>query len=183
MQAAFVAQKALAIAQILMYTHLAAAQVMAIPGDVTKVMGFSLSSLIMAQGYASAGLMGAMAIGQVAGGGGGGSTYAGAYDKGGVIPYGQYGIVGEYGPEIVQGPAHVTGREATARKLGGGGSEYNITLSPQITVTTQGSDSGGTDKENAKQVAEMVRGVVMSTLTEQTRPNGALDTWIRNQRK
>lgn len=180
-KAAFVAQKALAIAQILMYTHLAAAQAMAIPGDTTKVLGMSLASFITAQGYASAGLVAALAIGQLSGGGSGGSgSYAGAYDKGGVIPYGQYGIVGEYGPEIVQGPAHVTGREATAKKLGGGGGEYAITLAPQIVVQVV-EDAGGDAAGRGKEVADMVKGVVMSTLVEQTRPNGALDNWIRNR--
>ncbi|CAI1627442.1 phage tail tape measure protein [Serratia entomophila] len=43
-----------------------------------------------------------------------GSGYAGAFDKGGDIPRGQFGIVGERGPEIVNGPANVTGRRKTA---------------------------------------------------------------------
>lgn len=53
-----------------------------------------------------------------------GSNYSGAYDDGGQIPAGKVGIVGEYGPEIVKGPASVTGRLATARAMqesGGGG--------------------------------------------------------------
>lgn len=40
--------------------------------------------------------------------------YAGAYDSGGHIPRGQWGIVGENGPEVVNGPANVTGRKSTA---------------------------------------------------------------------
>lgn len=36
------------------------------------------------------------------------------HDKGGRIPAGQIGIVGEFGPEIVTGPANVTSRKATA---------------------------------------------------------------------
>lgn len=40
--------------------------------------------------------------------------FAGMYDSGGVIPRGQFGIVGENGPEIVNGPAHVTSRRRTA---------------------------------------------------------------------
>lgn len=40
--------------------------------------------------------------------------YAGAYDSGGRIPRGQWGIVGESGPEVVDGPANVTGRKNTA---------------------------------------------------------------------
>ncbi|MDL4385844.1 phage tail tape measure protein [Citrobacter braakii] len=40
--------------------------------------------------------------------------FAGAYDSGGHIPRGQFGIVGENGPEIIDGPANITGRKNTA---------------------------------------------------------------------
>ena len=40
--------------------------------------------------------------------------FAGAYDSGGHIPRGQWGIVGENGPEVVDGPVNVTGRKNTA---------------------------------------------------------------------
>jgi len=46
-------------------------------------------------------------------------NYAGAYDKGGDIPSGSWGIAGENGPEVIQGPAHVTSTKATAALLGG----------------------------------------------------------------
>ncbi|MBP2844061.1 phage tail tape measure protein [Dickeya oryzae] len=42
------------------------------------------------------------------------SPFAGMYDSGGVIPPGQFGIVGENGPEIVNGPARITSRRRTA---------------------------------------------------------------------
>lgn len=42
-----------------------------------------------------------------------GASFAGAYDAGGDIPAGMFGIVGEKGPEIVAGPASVTGRRDT----------------------------------------------------------------------
>lgn len=45
---------------------------------------------------------------------GGFPAYAGMYDTGGIIPRGQFGIVGENGPEIVNGPANVTSRRRTA---------------------------------------------------------------------
>jgi TP901 family phage tail tape measure protein len=184
-KAAFVAQKALAIAQILMYTHLAAAQAMTIPGDPMKVMGIPLASFITAQGYASAGLVAALSIGQLAGksGNSGSGSYAGAYDDGGFIPYNSYGIVGEYGPEIVHGPANVTSREKSAKRLAGSGAEYNITLAPQITVQTADGGSGGDANRQARDLTAAVRKTVMDTLQEQTRPNGALDIWIRNQRR
>lgn len=51
-----------------------------------------------------------------------GGMFAGFFDSGGNIPAGRYGIVGEIGPEIVRGPAVVTGRLETEKQLGGGGS-------------------------------------------------------------
>ena len=42
------------------------------------------------------------------------TNFSGAYDKGGYIAAGQYGIVGELGPEIIQGPVNVTSRKKTA---------------------------------------------------------------------
>ncbi|QXO06655.1 tape measure protein [Acinetobacter phage Effie] len=42
-----------------------------------------------------------------------GALLAGAFDNGGYIPDGKFGIVGEYGPEIIQGPVAVTGRKTT----------------------------------------------------------------------
>ncbi|MDH2395601.1 phage tail tape measure protein [Providencia rettgeri] len=43
-----------------------------------------------------------------------GMKNAGMFDSGGFIPRGQFGIAGEYGPEIVNGPAHITSRKSTA---------------------------------------------------------------------
>ncbi|MDH4581371.1 hypothetical protein E8F20_05710 [Pseudomonas sp. BN415] len=46
------------------------------------------------------------------------SSFAGLFDRGGPIPAGGWGIVGERGPEIVRGPANVTGRQETAQMMG-----------------------------------------------------------------
>lgn len=40
--------------------------------------------------------------------------FAGMYDNGGTIPRGQFGIAGENGPELINGPANVTSRRRTA---------------------------------------------------------------------
>ncbi|HDL8401555.1 TPA: phage tail tape measure protein [Yersinia enterocolitica] len=42
------------------------------------------------------------------------AKYTGEYDNGGTIPLGKFGVVGERGPEIINGPAHITGRRNTA---------------------------------------------------------------------
>lgn len=47
--------------------------------------------------------------------------FAGLFDKGGYIPAGQWGITGEFGPEITLGPTQVVGREKTANLLRQGG--------------------------------------------------------------
>lgn len=46
---------------------------------------------------------------------GGFPAFAGMYDTGGNIPVGQFGVVGENGPEIVGGPVSVTSRRRTAQ--------------------------------------------------------------------
>ncbi|GKX44584.1 phage tail tape measure protein [Pectobacterium odoriferum] len=42
------------------------------------------------------------------------ARYSGAYDNGGRIPLGEFAVVGEHGPEIVEGPVNVTSRKKTA---------------------------------------------------------------------
>lgn len=64
-----------------------------------------------------------------------GAGFAGAYDKGGTIPQDMFGIVSEYGNELVngvmvkgsQGGSRVVGREETAQMMSGqGGSIFNV---------------------------------------------------------
>ena len=64
-------------------------------------------------------------------GGGGsvfGSLFAGLFDKGGTIPAGKFGIAGENGPEIVNGPASIMSTADTASYMGGGGTTVNYTI-------------------------------------------------------
>lgn len=58
--------------------------------------------------------------------GGLGDLFAGLFDGGGAIPSGRFGIVGERGPEIVTGPAHVTSRADTARIMQGAGANIQF---------------------------------------------------------
>lgn len=165
-KAAFAVQKALGVAQIILMTEVAASQAMGdmtIPFTSTKI---ALASMIRAQGYASAGFAAALAIGEVSG------NYSGAYDKGGYIPTGKWGIVGEYGPEIVNGPAHVTGREETARKLGGGGD--SVTIAPVINVQYTSEQGSETSEDDARAMAGTIKAVVIDTIRDQMRPNGLL---------
>jgi hypothetical protein len=67
------------------------------------------------------------------------ANYAGAHDLGGDIPAGKWGIAGEYGPEIVNGPAHVVSRTETAKMLGGGSQSQ----APQNLMVNLGFDLHG----------------------------------------
>jgi len=100
----FAASKAFAVAKATMDMYTAISAAMAVGGP----LGWAQIGPIMAS-------MSAL-IGQISS-----ISYSGAYDKGGIIPSGKWGIVGEYGPEIVQGPANVTSREKTAELLRGSG--------------------------------------------------------------
>lgn len=44
---------------------------------------------------------------------GGGGGFLGLFDNGGNIPRGKWGIAGEFGPEVIKGPASVTSRKDT----------------------------------------------------------------------
>jgi hypothetical protein len=70
-----------------------------------------------------------------------GTTFAGTFDNGGVIPAGQSGIVSEYGDELVngvmvKGPARVTSREDTAKMMNSGGSSVSILIENRIDGAT-----------------------------------------------
>lgn len=57
-------------------------------------------------------------------------AFAGAFDRGGRIPAGKWGIAGERGPEIIQGPAQVTSRRETAEMMKGEGVTVNVQNAP-----------------------------------------------------
>lgn len=77
-------------------------------------------------------------------------TFSGAYEHGGMIPAGQFGLVGEAGPEMVRGPAVVTSARTTADMYGrGNGSTAPVSIqiinnAPGIKVEKQ---EGISDKD------------------------------------
>lgn len=71
------------------------------------------------------------------GGGPVGGLFAGFFDKGGRIPSGQVGMVGEVGPELVRGPAQVTSRRETAQMMQGGGVTVNVNNAPPGTQVNE----------------------------------------------
>lgn len=108
-KALFAAQKAMAIPSMIVSTEEGAAKALALG----PVAGPIAASAVRALGYAG--------VATVAG-----QSIAGLFDQGGLIPAGKSGIVGELGPELVNGPAIVTSRQQTMAKVnasqGGGGS-------------------------------------------------------------
>lgn len=99
---------------------------MAISDAMSK--GFPQNIPLMAQA-ASAGAQIASTIS--------GLNYSGAYDSGGNIPAGKFGIVGERGAEIVTGPATVTSRRDTKALIDGAGGSGGMTV--YITQNIQGN--------------------------------------------
>lgn len=74
---------------------------------------------------------------------------SGAYDNGGMIPAGKKGIVGEYGPELVSGPAIVTSRKQTADMLGGINTGQNTNVTVNIINNADGTTASATETETA----------------------------------
>lgn len=102
--------------------------------------------------------------------------YAGAYDQGGQIPAGRWGIVGELGPEIVRGPATVTGRELTARNAGQGGGG-GVQVSVQVNVQTDGSATTSVksdDEHQGRQLGQLVGAKCIEVMQQEMRPGGLL---------
>lgn len=94
------------------------------------------------------------------------------HDKGGRIPAGGLGIVGEYGPEIIEGPAQVTSRRKTAELARGAIAGGDVT----VNLYEDASRAGQTESETAGDgeriinifVSNIRRGGRMATALENT---------------
>lgn len=91
------------------------------------------------------------------------NAFAGMFDTGGYIPKGQFGIVGEKGPELVSGPANVTSRRDTAAMIGGGGSDA-VVYAPVFNTTV--NPSKDTSPEEAKAFADQFNRAVEAKVTD-----------------
>lgn len=83
------------------------------------------------------------------------SSFAGLFDRGGNIPSGQFGIVGERGPEIVRGPAQVTGREETAQMMGGRSVSVGQMVFPGVTNAAEAKKASAAA---ARELGRMAQG-------------------------
>ena len=93
--------------------------------------GETAATLIRAQGAISAGIVDEQLIGK----------FAGAFDNGGNIKAGQFGIVGERGAEIVTGPATITSRKDTKALIEGGGGGGGMTVYITQNITGNGDQA------------------------------------------
>lgn len=81
-------------------------------------------------------------------------TYSGAYEHGGMIPGGKYGLVGEAGPEFVRGPAVVTSA-ATTRASGG-----NASGPVRVTVNNLGQPAQVSSRMNGEELEIVLRPIL-----------------------
>lgn len=104
-------------------------------------------------------------------------TFSGFKDKGGFVGDNEWAIVGEYGPEIVQGPANVVSRQETAAAarsaMSGGNSPVQITVAPTIHVTA-GDGSKSSAETQGKAIAEVVDSMITERLQRETEHGGLL---------
>ena len=82
------------------------------------------------------------------------SLFAGFFDKGGNIPSGQFGIAGENGPEIIQGPANVTSTKDTAAMMNTGPAVGNVNIS--INGITNANEARIAAGQAARQVNSVI---------------------------
>lgn len=137
-KAAFVAGKGMAAAQAIMQAELASVSTLAAyaaaaaaagaGGPALLAAGTAQAAAMKTMGYASAAVIAAQG-------------FAGMFDNGGNIGSGQWGIVGENGPEIVKGPVNVTSRKKTAAMAASavGGADGGTVVNNYITQNIQGN--------------------------------------------
>ena len=90
-------------------------------------------------------------------------AFAGFFANGGTIPSGQFGVVGENGPEFVSGPAKVTPM--------GAGTVVNITVNSNGTTNQSAS---GKDAEEAAQLGRLIERSTLAIINREKRPGGTL---------
>lgn len=118
-----------------------------------------------------------------------GGLLAGAFDNGGYIPDGKLGIVGEYGPEIIQGPVAVTGRKTTESILSsaassgsGGGNVVSIQVDVNVTdsgASTNVSSQGKIQESEFKAMGDQMAKIAEKVILKNIKQGGLLDGFKR----
>jgi TP901 family phage tail tape measure protein len=97
------------------------------------------------------------------------TEYSGAYEHGGQIPSGKFGLVGEAGPELVKGPAVVTSARTTEGMMrGGSGSsvQVNIVNNTGAEVTEKRS------KQDDREIIEFIIGQARDRVADDIKKGG-----------
>jgi len=85
------------------------------------------------------------------------ANFSGLFDKGGSIASGKWGIAGEYGPEIVEGPARITSRKKTAEMMGQQGQDDAMSVDVNVTNSGQPKQAtASTRMEDGKMVIDVL---------------------------
>lgn len=144
-KAAFLVSKAIAVAEIIMQTNVAAAKAKGQLG----IFGLPMSAIILATGYSQAAMVAGLAI-------------AGAREKGGPVWPGGTFLVGEKGPELFTPSA--SGTIIPNNALGGTGKGANVTYAPVINIDSRTDQAevhklvvGAVQQGNADLVDKLVR--------------------------
>jgi hypothetical protein len=103
------------------------------------------------------------------GGGGLGSLFAGFFATGGTIPTGQFGIVGEEGPEIAYagpGGLGILSNSDSRKMIGGAGGGTNVTI--PISIDATGADPAAIARLNTKldQLRNELPGTIVTTVQD-----------------
>jgi hypothetical protein len=136
-KALFAASKAFSIAE----------SIMAIQVSISKALSLGFPANIPAMAAVAA--EGASIISTISS-----TQYSGAYDRGGNIPSGKFGLVGERGAEFVKGPATVTGREDTAAMLNQASPNVNIRV---VNVQEENAEDYLSSDPGERQVMNILR--------------------------
>jgi hypothetical protein len=125
--------------------------------------------------------LGAVQIATIAG-----QQFSGAHDDGGRIPAGSFGLVGEKGPELVNGPVDVTSRRATKRIMegaadGSSSSPGGVVVNINVNVHSDGrsdvtSDAKGKADEtkNMKELGSLIEQKTREVILKEQRQGGML---------
>lgn len=158
----FAASKALAVAEIIISTEVAAAKA----GAQLGIFGIPMASMIRATGYASAGMVSAMAIGKLSGG----RQYGGPVSSGSMYRVNETGapemFTSNNGNQYMM--PNKSGKVTAADKVGG-----SVVNNISVSVDSSGSSAQGNSAQ-ATQLGNMIGNAVRGVLMQEKRPGGML---------
>lgn len=171
--AAFVAvQQGLAIASATL--NIAVAMSRALQSGFTTLDGLAQMGIVAAEGGKIINSITAMNAAKVG---------KGAFARGGSLGYGEWGIAGEAGAEIIEGPARITSTRETARALAGGTSlQVNVVNNAGAEVAVQEREDGSFDILLSKAVSAVEQRMTAGVLQGSSKFGKALQTTYQLKR-